>query len=190
MNGEKMKMPAIQLLAIFLLNGCGELSYKQGASVKDLETTKRECRLSSEQDLDACLKQNGWMVQKLDHLDILVEDVTSPLPSTQENTEVATAKVEEEVSIYVSSNNQTLKTEKPAPIEKKTAEKPSDPLDTFKISSWWKIGSNDQHFRQDANQCQTSLDAAHAPNTQTQTYTRAFISCMQSHGWKALKVAQ
>jgi hypothetical protein len=187
---NKMRKPAIYLLVTFLLGGCGELSYKQGASVQDLEATKKQCQSNSEQSLETCLKQNGWVVQNLDRMDILVDEVTTTTTTTQGNADTIVEKPAEDVTIQMTSNNQTLKPTKPAPVEKKMIEKSSHPLDTFKISSWWKIGSNDQHFRQDANQCQAGLGEEHAPVTKTQTYTRAFISCMQSHDWKALKVAQ
>ena len=66
-----MKKLLWMAMMAWLVSGCGELSYKRGASTQDLEAAKAACRSSgSEKATEQCLEDKGWTVKKLDDVDL------------------------------------------------------------------------------------------------------------------------
>jgi hypothetical protein len=71
MNFSK-KYLTIIVLAI-TASACGEVSYKRGASVRDIESAHKACRGVSETEFSSCLQKQGWEVQKFDDSDLFAE---------------------------------------------------------------------------------------------------------------------
>ena|SRR5450830_791223 len=113
------------------MNGCGEFAYKQGASARDLENTKKSCLAKSTNQaiVDKCVEDNGWFVQSLGA---------------------------------------------------------ADPMEIFKISSWWKMGCVDG-LNIDLGECVAVLGEAHRPISQTHQVTRGLLLCMREKGWRGLR---
>lgn len=62
-----------------VVSGCGELSYKRGASTQDLEAAKAACQsVGSEKAAEQCLEDKGWTVKKLDDVDMFATAGVSP----------------------------------------------------------------------------------------------------------------
>ena len=193
---------------------CGEISYKRGASVRDIETAHKACRGVPESAFSDCLQKQGWEIQKFDDSDLFAE------VSVTDNRGTPPAKAEQSAFVEVQENahtnsvvenkttpaNSTVQPEtgdvsKPsevtttvtkAPVaEGKVATQPSptpvDPLKTYKINSWWKFGGTPAHLKKDQSECVAKLGEAHQPDMVTQTYSRGLIECLHKNGWKALK---
>jgi len=163
----------ILLLAALLLGGCGELAYKRGASASDLEAAKKSCR---EKGLDPaaiekCMGDRGWVVQNLSRMEPLDADPVaeaSVIPSDRRIENAASAKPG---------------TIQPATTVKKTPEM----TDTFKVSSWWKIGGGAADLKADTEACEAKLGEAHRLDSQTQLATRGLLLCMKDKGWSGLR---
>ena len=66
-----MKSLVLTIFVALFLSACGELSYKRGANVADLEKVKQSCQSKlpikgSDAAIKICLEDNGWTVQKLE----------------------------------------------------------------------------------------------------------------------------
>ena len=171
-----------------VLNACGELSYKRGASVTQLENTRQACQAKhTDVDIEKCMEDNGWTIQKLDSFEIMTETSVSTEEQSAEQIESANSEKK-----LVSGENTTI-TDKPKNSDTsksiKQAKKKvvSNPLDTFIVPSWWKTGVKPDSFKADSNACVEKLGEAHKPEGKTQTVTYAFIGCMFEKGWKAFK---
>lgn len=170
---------ACVLLLALPLGGCGEFAYKRGASAGDLEAAKMTCReKGSDAAYERCLADNGWTVQNLGRMEPLdaapvIEASVIPSNIRIENaTSAAPGRPE-------AGNRESSPTAAPKP----------DPLDTFKVSSWWKAGSGAGSLAADADACVAQLGEAHRPvqAQQTQTATRGLLQCMKAKGWSALR---
>lgn len=191
-----MQKFAVLLCLGSLLIGCGEISYKRGATGKDLADTKKLCQsesLKGDIEVNECLKKNGWTVHQLNDMDLFaVASVSSnrqngtkdDLPTLVKEAESA-AQTKGAIEPTTSSDKQT--SEKITPTPTKALVKSANPLDTFNISSWWKMGSNRANLETDMQSCETELGAAHKPDHKSQTFTLGMIVCMHQKGWKALK---
>ncbi len=195
-------------------SGCGEVSYKRGASVRDVETAHAACRGVSESEFSNCLQQQGWEIQKFDDSDLFAETSVTDNRGTPPEKAEKSAFVEVQAatntnSVVESEAAQTIQLEQtkqtaasntneattsPASatvVEAKTTTKttptPVDPLKTYKINSWWKFGGTPAHLKTDQSNCVATLGEAHQPDMSTQTYTRGLIECLHKNGWKALK---
>jgi hypothetical protein len=74
-----MKKCLWMAMLTLLVSGCGELSYKRGASMQDLEATKKSCQSAgSEKAAEQCLQDQGWTVKKLDDVDLFATAGVSP----------------------------------------------------------------------------------------------------------------
>jgi len=205
------KLLGIAMLAL-LVSGCGELSYKRGASTQDLESAKRACQSAgSERAAEQCLQDQGWMVKKLDDIELFATAGVSPdnrnpsvftTPEFVPVTPVATVAPAAGTTAAVAAPEspslaskasvgspapqaatpQLLASTPPAPVPL-----PTSPLDIYTISSWWKIGADREALAGDTNDCVATLGAAHKPNATTQQVTRGFVVCMHAKGWKALR---
>ncbi len=86
---------------------------------------------------------------------------------------------------FVSKPN-TTNIENSAPQESK----PADPMDTFKISSWWKLGGSPDNLKSSIQECVKSLGKANEPNMQSKKVTRGLLLCMQKKDWHGLRDKQ
>ena len=74
-----MKKLLWMAMATVLVSGCGELSYKRGASTQDLEAAKAACRSAgSDKAAEQCLEDKGWTVKKLDEVDLFATEGVTP----------------------------------------------------------------------------------------------------------------
>lgn len=181
------------LMAItIVLTACGEFSYKRGANVAQLENTRQSCQAKgSAEAIEKCMEDNGWTIQQLDSFEIFTEAE----PKIDEQNEVVAAENTSELTI---ENAQKIGAPQAVVVDKqqtstktnakpKTKVAPSNPLDTYVVSSWWKSGVKPDAFQVDSDSCVEKLGEAHKPIGKTQTVTVGFISCMNEKGWKALK---
>ena len=170
------------------LNACGELSYKRGASVAQLESTRQACQAKhTDSDIEKCMEANGWTIQKLDSFEIMTETSANTDEEKAEkiqNTEHEKSMVSGENTTTPDNPNAKDITKPIKPAKKKAT---SNPLDTFVVPSWWKTGVKPDSFKTDSNACVEKLGEAHKPDGKTQTVTYAFIGCMAEKGWKAFK---
>ncbi len=203
-------------LLVILLTGCGaEIAYKRGATARDLQVGKKAClKAGNEADLEKCMEENGWMVQKLDGSGFSDDDLfatasvakdnrmTAPTEKTiRTTTDIPEAVNEEQESVSIDDKVKPQKakqtvTAKAAPSsktraqpssEKATATKPKhNMMDTYVIKSWWKMGGNLTLLESHMDECRAVLGKAHYPNKKTFTFTRGFAICMRQHGWRGL----
>jgi hypothetical protein len=173
------------VLAVLLLSACGELAYKRGATANDLATMKRSCssKDASKEAVAKCMSDNGWAVRNLDSSEPIASMQNEPDPvieatENKDNRQIARPEV-------ISKPN-TTNIENPAHQERK----PADPMDTFKISSWWKLGGSPDNLKSSIQECVQSLGEANEPNTQSKKVTRGLLLCMQKKDWHGLRDKQ
>ena len=172
----------LTLLTTLLLSACGELAYKRGASASDLENTRKSCKAkdAGPEAVQKCMAADGWVVQNLDSAD--------PIATMQSEADpVIDASVTEDNRQF---NNPTASTKTNTGKESKDSteiKKPADPLDTFKIGSWWKFGADAANLKNSIESCVTTLGVAHQPNSQSKIVTRGLLLCMKEKGWHGLR---
>lgn len=154
------------LLASCLLSGCGEFAYKRGASAADLQTDRLACATQGDSPVikEQCLADKGWTVKPIDKMD--------PLLAT--------------VGISDNRSGKLIQKESSAPETNVEPAKPADPLDSFKISSWWKTGADANALKSSINECVSTLGEAHRPAPGSLNATRGLLMCMRTKGWYAL----
>lgn len=190
-----MKMRAWLALISLLISGCGELSYKRGASADDLESARKSCRSAGdEKAAEKCLEDRGWVVKKLDDMDLFatasmspdnrslgIDQATNP-PVTATSTEKAPPATAQAASSDAPQNPGAA-----TGPSVSTPPPPPSPLDTYTVSSWWKMGAGREAMEANTHECVAELGEAHQPNHKTQQVTRGFVVCMHGKGWKALR---
>ena len=142
-----MKKFLVMAMLALLVSGCGELSYKRGASTQDLESAKRACRSAgSEKAAEQCLQDQGWTVKKLDDVDLFATVGVSP--DTRNPSVVTTPEFVPVIpAATVAAGAKTAVAEKATPQLPTAAPSapvppPASPLDIYTISSWWKMGAD------------------------------------------------
>lgn len=81
------------------ISACGEISYKRGASVRDIENAHAACRGVSEEDFSACLQKQGWEIQKFDDSELFAEaSVTDNRGMPAEKTKSSEAEIAEQAT--------------------------------------------------------------------------------------------
>jgi hypothetical protein len=197
-----MRNFSLILCTSLLLTACGgEFSYKRGATPADLEKTKAMCKAqTSEAQINKCLEDNGWAVQKLDDMDLFpmsakfenmhdIETGTTPAAANKTSTAASPVAPVTANSSKVSPSAPTTASQ-PANSATPPPAAPANPLDTYVISSWWKLGVMGDALQTDTDACVATLGEAHSPNSKTQTATRGFIVCMRGKGWSALRAVK
>jgi hypothetical protein len=196
---------SLGIISLLLASCGGELSYKRGATPRDLAAAKSTCKgqgLEKQEDIALCLENNGWNVSQLDDLELFAVIKPTDNRSTEANENSAFVMVKkEEVSQNTKSEKESINdTKTPAqtetestaskanvatkPVAKQTAK---DPLTIYKVSSWWKFGSSASMLEAQTNACVAELGEAHKPNYETKEVTRGLVVCLYKKGWKALK---
>ncbi len=170
---------ACALLLALPFSGCGEFAYKRGASSGDLEAAKKTCReKGSGAAYEQCLADSGWTVQNLGRMEPLDAD-----PVIEASVIPSNIRIENAISAAPGKHDAEDKGSGQAVTPK------PDPMDTFKVSSWWKAGGGAGSLEADTNACVAQLGEAHRPvqTQQTQTATRGLLLCMKAKGWSALR---
>lgn len=186
------------IAASLLLTSCGgEFAYKRGASARDLDQAKQQCQHSaSETALGQCMEQNGWIYhnpqEALEDEDPVIQasfqhDYRSAGKVVNEDTPAPTS------SAVAQTDSASTATPVAKPAEQRpAAKKPTDPMDIFLVSSWWKIGKGADSLKGDLAECVAKLGEAHAPDMTGKTVkaTRGLLLCMKDLGWKALQARE
>ncbi len=182
------------LIAV-LTSGCGELSYKRGASANDLEIAKQSCQSAgNEKAVSKCLEDQGWVVQNLGDMDLFAvasasSDSRSPAAplvlDVAEKRVVGSTDNKEKTASVGQQRSQTATAAETRQIN--TPPLPTSPLDVYTVSSWWKLGAGREAMEANTTECVEKLGAAHQPNHKNQQVTRGFVICMHEKGWKALR---
>lgn len=193
---SKMKMyGCLGLIGLVLISGCGELSYKRGATADDLESARKSCRSAGDETAaEKCLEDRGWVVKKLDDLDLFATAGVSPDnrslgidQTTHPPLQAAgTGSIPPETPRAAPSGTgkQPAAVDNPSP---RVPPPPAHPLDTYTVSSWWKMGAGREAMETNTTECLAELGEAHRPNQKTQQVTRGFVVCMHGKGWRALR---
>ena len=171
----------ILVLVTLLFSGCGEIAYKRGANLSDLETAKKACREKGPNSaaVEKCMMESGWFVQNLSRMEPLDADPVveaSVIPSNLRIENAASATLGKQGSEKSDSAQSTT-----------SVKRKPDMLDTFKVSSWWKIGSGADSLKSDTAECVAKLGEAHQPNNHTQIASRGLLLCMKEKGWSGLR---
>ena len=178
------------VMLALLVSGCGQLSYKRGASTQDLDAAKKACMASgSEKAAEQCLADQGWTVKKLDDMDLFASvgvSADNRNPSAFVTPEFVPV-VPAQPAAAAQPPGATAASVQPPAAPAAPPPKPSSPLDVYTISSWWKMGANREALAADTDDCVATLGAAHKPNDTKQQVTRGFVVCMHAKGWKALR---
>lgn len=182
-------------LIALLTSGCGELSYKRGASAQDLEAAKQACLSAGrEKAVDQCLEDKGWAVTKLDDIDLFAVASVSPdnRSLAASSTADAPAKAVESRTEVAGNPGSMSPESRPSSAAHASSPKtppppPTNPLEVYTVNSWWKVGAGRETLESDTGDCVTKLGVAHQPNNKTQQVTRGFVVCMHEKGWKALR---
>jgi len=193
-----MKKIMLLMTTTTLLSACGgEFSYKSGASVRDLEQTKKACSTSGGEEAQlACIRAQGWTITKLDDMDLFAQaTVTENQPHAKPESSQAANKPDNTLSVLSESKTQEAENVQQEQANNSAAGTTTNQKITptvnentiYEISSWWKFGASAEMMKADMNTCVASLGDAHKPNPVAQTYTRAFVVCMFQKGWKGLK---
>lgn len=169
-----MRIFHICALLAATLTGCAEFSYKQGASIRELEQVKQSCYSANEKATEKCLQAKGWFIHKFDDPNV-------------ENTE-ALNEGDTESSKQLKTLEAQLPRTETAKLhhhsEQMELQNPNG--QTYKISSWWKMGAGESQLKLDLNQCKSKLNAPEDAQFTEQRYSKPFIRCMNAAGWKAL----
>ena len=166
-NTLKIK-PFFQLSLVIcigvFITGCGEFSYKRGASAVDFQQAKHDCQQEYKgSEVDSCLKQQGWLV------------VSPDKPLTSEKDEAVFGQ-----SAVPSLQGPT--------VDADIKMKPDyDPLEKVKINSWWKVGAGAEQLRDDSQACVEKLGKEHAPLKNYSVVTNGLLVCMHNKGWYAIR---
>ena len=197
MTTMKKRMPKsihIALMMCLLLSACGEFAYKRGASRNDLENAKSMCATQggSQASIEKCMEDNGWLVQQLNQGDPEIDPIMEPSvttdnrgPDTAARSNKLRASSLEEKS--TTSHEPASGNEKHVLPVQTQIKKQADPMDTFKVSSWWKIGSGADSLKLAINECVSILGEKHRPDDKTQIATRGLLVCMNGKGWRGLR---
>lgn len=184
---NKYSLQLVMMLSL-CVSGCGEFAYKRGASASDLESTKKQCAASSSDSagMDKCLEQHGWVMQRFNEADTIADEpLLAEASVSADNRNMGPAqKNPATASAAGPANTTNATTETQASVP---AKKPADPLDAFKVSSWWKLGNSGESMKLAMNECVGTLGEAHRYNDTTQMATRGLIVCMGGKGWRGLR---
>lgn len=168
------------LLAPLLLLACGEIAYKRGASANDLDKTRKACAAkdSTKTAIEKCMIDNGWAFQNLESSELISNMQNEPEPIIAKS--ITKSNSHEEIPIITKNVTGDRTVNTPGNM------KPTDPMETFKIGSWWKLGGGSVNLKLSIQECVTTLGEAYQPDPQTKKVTRGLLQCMKSKGWHGL----
>jgi len=197
----------LPVIISLLVSACGaEFAYKRGADRNDLESSKKACaaQAGDASAMEKCLEGHGWVMQNFNDPDRELDpviDVTpsdnrgyvAPAASKSTNAGESRGAVNPATSSIPAGEVPSGETAtssspvKPSVVTPSAVKKPADPLDTFKVSSWWKLGSGPEGLKPAVNECVATLGEAHKPDENTHLVTRGLLVCMAGKGWRGLR---
>lgn len=170
-------------LALVILSGCADVSFKMGADATQLRADRKACDASDH--ADACMARKGWS-------SLAFKKDAEVSAAAEEPPALARALPPEPDQAVVAARTAPLPS--PATSEVKDfrvahgkSPKPraaaKDPKTLVKVTSWWKLGGSKP--QDDIKACVAALGSQHAPDYIAQTVTQGLISCMAKAGWHA-----
>jgi hypothetical protein len=179
-----LRSGALALAIGLLCSGCGEFAYKRGANASDLDAAKQSCRTKTSGDAayQQCMRDSGWVVTDMAKVGATDADPVidiAPTPSDRPIENISTAPPPKAENYVRATPGQPPQPSVPA--------KAPDMMDTFKISSWWKAGSNADALAADTDACVAKLGEAQRPDSKTQLVTRGMLLCLREKGWSGLR---
>ncbi len=168
-----LRASGILVLTTWLLGGCGELAFKRGGSASDFEAAQKACREANPEPeaTRQCLAEGGWFVTGLKHMDSLGAE-----------------PVIEAAVIPGDRRIENIPAPEPARGQARSGiQRTPDPMDTFKVGSWWKAGGSAGSLGLDTDACVARLGEAHRPDNRTQQATRGLLLCLKEKGWSGLR---
>lgn len=187
------------LLALLLLAGCGEISYKRGASGDDLAADQQGCR-AARGDFDACMAARGWTTYRPG---AMVIDDDASAPGGQLTADAAPAGNVKPgahaepgaqpllLSAGTTKDNRGAMPEDALKLQPKTAARPFDPLAVHDVGSWWKHGGGREDLETSAAACGARLGEPHKLVVREGGGHRAsalLIRCLKEYGWYGLGI--
>ena len=202
----------VPVIISLLVSACGaEFAYKRGADRNDLESSKKACaaQAGDASTMEKCLEGHGWVMQNFNDPDREQDPVIDVTPSDNRGYVAPAASKSTSVGESSSAVNPATSGKpagealsggtaaSPSPVKPSivtpsavppsAVKKPADPMDTFKVSSWWKLGSGPEGLKPAVNECVTTLGEAHKPDESTHLVTRGLLVCMAGKGWRGLR---
>lgn len=161
----KLQTAVTLMTTLAALSACGELAYKRGAGQDMFNTARAECSAmqADRAAYDRCMGEKGWAVQRLDE-----PDPVDTIAATSDNRSTPTAPNDEAVPSAAPS-------------------KPADPMDRFRIGSWWKFGGTPDGLKAATESCVASLGEAYRPVPGSKEVTRAMLVCLKTQGWRGVR---
>jgi len=193
------------VIALAMLTGCAQVSFKRGASPDQMTTGEQECRrrTTDEAAFVECMRQGGWFVLGTTDGSPAPATVT-PAPeaavATPERTAASPkpAPIVPEVPEAAATPAPTVIMPAPvvapvmAPAEAATEPSPGvdspadDPLRRVDVGSWWKLGGTVDGLQKAAESCTAKLGPAHRPEGDLRIVTAAMRDCLRAAGWYPL----
>ena len=207
MTSATHKTLLLPVILSLLVSACGaEFAYKRGANRDDLESSKKACaaHAGDSSSMEKCLEEHGWVMQNFNDtdreldpvIDVSVTDnrgyvalgATKPTSAVDSKiTSNAAKPASPPVQVKPAVMPVTINSDGAIAATSPPAKKPADPMDTFKVSSWWKLGSGPEGLKPAVNECVESLGEAHKPDESTHLVTRGLLVCMAGKGWRGLR---
>ncbi|HEY3699274.1 MAG TPA: hypothetical protein VGK97_08085 [Spongiibacteraceae bacterium] len=198
-------MPFRSLLlvfAVFTLIACQQAAWKQGGTAEDLKRDEQACQAKvpagDDELVKQCLRGKGWTVT--DFRTAPTEDETESAAAEAPPSPTAPALSNKTSDINTSPTPDKSTSNAPVPPPATSAapatptssaapaavkRQPKDPMQRQSIQTWWKAGAQAADFKTDESACLDQLGEQHRPDYVQHLYTRALMSCLQTHGWHA-----
>ena len=159
------------VVMLFMATGCGEIAYKQGASAKDYEATKKSCKSAGDDAaVEKCLEDKGWAVQNLG---------TIGLPDSEL---FATATVSDDNRNPVSALKDAKKNK---PLENSAISEATPTLDVTKLADTQDINpTSDKPLTAKPQTAQTSAPSSAPPQTPAKPTVNPFEQYKINSWWK------
>lgn len=202
----KISIEATAAIAVLALAaGCGEVTFKRGASPEAATAAERECRAATEGEDQyiECMRKRGWFVMKTDEIDDKLgigghEEATPSPPaepaaaapaSSASAPSSGAAQAAPAVGATAPSPNPAATSSSGTPAaaaaSATVAAKP-DPIARIEVSSWWKFGGTAAGLDAAIAACSTELGDAHRPEPGARVVTSAMKDCLRRAGWRAV----
>ncbi len=189
-------------ICVVAVTGCGEISYKRGATAQDYAQAEQACK-DQGAGKSLCMQAHGWKqadfaAQNPDPLFATITTTdnrsqgfnqSSPQPLDAMATPINLPKTEKDLPRL---NTQPLTESTLASSSKSVREAEHDTrmdgLDVeYVINSWWKRGAFPPQLQTDQQKCQVYLGENYLPDYKHSRFKRKFVFCMHELGWTAIR---
>ena len=190
--------------ALALLDGCGTVTFKRGASSGAMEADERACRdaTTNEAAYVECMRDRGWYIGGAGAAPD-TQATETPIPRPTASTESVPGIPAATPTATVTTNPPKADAPEPppsvtpaaaavltpvvaAPPSQATVEaspEPSDPLARVEVASWWKLGGSPAGLERAIEACVAKLGEAHRPDPGARIVTAGMRTCLREAGW-------